>query len=194
MKRASIFIAAVAVACGESAVVHAAEVTGTVTAPDGAAFRAAFVQAENTQTKVLVSALSDTQGRYRIPNLPAGEYRVQVRAPGFAADPKSSVKMDAGGSFTYAVRLLKDMVRWTDISQYQGTKLFPAALGNNVLRGKDVLVGRCFACHAFQTRMASYKRDIDGWRDRVNFMRGAMHFFPDGAQRFSAADADAVTH
>ena len=58
---------------------------------------------------------------------------------------------------------------------------------------EDVLVARCFACHAFQTRMASYRRDIDGWRDRVNFMRGAMHFFLDGAQPFPDADADAVT-
>ncbi len=95
------------------------------------------------------------------------------------------------GSVVFHLR--KDMVHWNDLSQYQGTKLFPAAQGNTVLRGKDVLIARCFACHGFQTRMASVRRDTDGWRDRVNFMRGAMHFFLDGAQPFSDADADAVT-
>ncbi len=186
-------LTAIALACAPIAVAQAATVSGTVTGPDGAPFRGAFVQAGNAQTNMLVSVLSDNQGRYRLPELPAGEYKLNVRAPGFAADPKPGLTLDAKAVTTYSFRLRKDMVRWTDISQYQGTRLFPAAQGNNVLRGKDVLVGRCFACHAFQTRMASFKRDTDGWRDRVNFMRGAMHFFLDGAQPFSDSDADAVT-
>jgi virginiamycin B lyase len=189
----SLSLTVIALACSSVALAQAATVSGTVAGPDGAPFRGAFVQAENTQTSMLVSVLSDNQGRYRLPELSAGEYRVQVRAPGFAADPKSGLKLDANAAIAYSFRLRKDMVRWNDISQYQGTRLFPSAQGNSLLRGKDVLVGRCFACHAFQTRMASYTRDTDGWRDRVNFMRGAMHFFLDGAQPFPDADADAVT-
>ena len=183
----------IAASCAPIALAHAATVTGTITGPDGQAFRGAFVQAENAESKILISVLSDNQGRYRLPELAAGEYRIQLRAPGYAADPKESVKLGASDNASYPFRLRKTAVHWNEISQYQGTKLFPAALGNNVLKGKDVLVGRCFACHAFQTRMASFTRDTDGWRDRVNFMRGAMHFFLDGAQPFPDRDADAVT-
>ena len=65
----------------------AATVTGTVKGPDGAPFEGAFVQAVNAKTKISVSVLSDKQGRYRVENLPAGEYQVRVRAVGFTTDP-----------------------------------------------------------------------------------------------------------
>jgi hypothetical protein len=55
----------------------AATVTGTVKGPDGAPFEGAFVVAVNSKTKISVSVLSDRQGRYRVENLPAGEYDVR---------------------------------------------------------------------------------------------------------------------
>jgi len=42
-------------------------------------FKGAFVQAQNSKTKINVIVLSDRQGRYRIPDLAAGDYRVQIR-------------------------------------------------------------------------------------------------------------------
>src|SRR5260370_17649598 len=73
----------------------AATITGTVTGPDGGPFRGAFVEARNATTKITVSVLSDTQGHYRVPDLPAGEYRLQIRAPGYRADPKGGVNLPA---------------------------------------------------------------------------------------------------
>jgi len=49
----------IAAACAPIGLAHAATVTGTITGPDGHAFRGAFVQAENAQSKLLISALSD---------------------------------------------------------------------------------------------------------------------------------------
>jgi virginiamycin B lyase len=170
-----------------------ATVTGMVKAPDGAPFRGAFVQAQNSTTKIMISVLSDKQGRYRIENLPAGQYQLQVRAVGYRADPRASVNLSADQNVSYEFPLLKDMVRWNDLSQYQGVKLFPDAQGNTVLKGKEILAGRCFACHGFETRMASVKRDKNGWTDRVNYMRGAMHFFLDSAQPFTDQNAEDVT-
>jgi virginiamycin B lyase len=179
---------AIAPACA-----FAASVTGTVIAPNGAPFRGAFVQAENQATKMLVSVLSDDSGRYRIDDLPAGEYRIGIRAPGFTAAARDHVALAAGVSARYGFKLAKGMVRWSDLSVAQARTLFPNAIGNRVLKGKQILFQRCFACHGFQTRMASVKRDADAWRDRVNFMRGAMHFFLDSNAPFSDADADAVS-
>ena len=54
----------------------AATISGTVKGPDGAPFRAAFVQARHAGLKMTVSVLSDNQGRFFAENLPAGEYRL----------------------------------------------------------------------------------------------------------------------
>ncbi len=120
---------------------HAATVTGTVKGPDGASFRGAFVQAQNSNTKIMVSVLTDKDGRYRIENLPAGQYQLQVKAVGYRTDPRSGVNLAANQNASYEFALQKGAVRWSDLSQYQGEKLFPET------KGKDLLVGRCFACH-----------------------------------------------
>jgi hypothetical protein len=44
---------------------YAATITGTVEGPDGAPFEGAFVQAQNTGTRVTVSVLSNKEGHYR---------------------------------------------------------------------------------------------------------------------------------
>ena len=67
---------------------YGATITGTVNGADGAPFQGAFVEAQNAKTKITVIVLSDSQGRYRIPDLPAGDYRVQIRAVGYRADPR----------------------------------------------------------------------------------------------------------
>src|SRR3954466_14356700 len=112
----------------------AATITGTVKGPDGQPFRGAFVQARNAQLKMTVSVLSDNQGRYVVENLPAGEYRVSIRALGFNATPKTGVKLNSDQSMAQDFALQKGAVKWTEISILQGIELMPN------LRGKDVLV------------------------------------------------------
>ena len=149
----------------------AATISGTVTSPDGQPFRGAFVQARNLKTKITVSVLSDNAGRYRVENLLAGEYRLQMRAIGFKADPKSGITLAADQNVTQDLALQQGMVRWSDISMHQGKKLLPEA------RGKEELFTHCMACHGFESRMAAVVRDEDGWRDRVNYMKDAMGYF-----------------
>ena len=107
--------------------------TGTVKSPDGTPFRGAFVQAQNTGTRVLVSVLTDKDGRYRIDNLPAGKYQVQVKAVGYRAEPRNDVSLTAEQNASYDFALQQGMVRWSDLSQYQGEVLFPEAKGKDVL-------------------------------------------------------------
>jgi len=149
----------------------AATISGTVTGPDGQPFRGAFVQARNLKTKITVSVLSDNNGRYRVENLLVGEYRLQMRAIGFKADPKSGITLAADQNATQDLALQQGMVRWSDISMHQGKKLLPEA------RGKEELFTHCMACHGFESRMAAVVRDEDGWRDRVNYMKDAMGYF-----------------
>jgi virginiamycin B lyase len=153
-----------------SSFAHAATVTGTVKGPDGAPFEGAFVQAINSKTNIMTSVLSDKQGRYRVENLPAGEYQVRVSAIGFTTDPHSAVNLTADQNASFEFGLQKGTVRWSDLNLYQGKKLMPEG------KGKETLSANCFICHGFQTRMASVRRDEAGWRDRVDYMRQSMAF------------------
>jgi len=147
-----------------------ATITGTVKGTEGAPFQGAFVKAQNTKTRITVIVLSDTHGQYRIEKLPAGEYRLQIRAVGFHTDPRTGVNLRADQKASYDFALQKGVVRWSDISLSQAKQLWPEA------KGKDLIFRNCSTCHGFQSRMASVTRDADGWRDRVEFMRTTMHF------------------
>src|ERR1700686_1969851 len=149
---------------------YGATLSGTVKGPDGAPVEGAFVQAQNTKTKISFFVLSDHQGHYRVEKLPAGEYRVQVKAIGLRVDPKSGVALTEDQSTSLDFALETGMVRWNELSIYQAKKLWPEE------NAKQQIFTKCFICHGFQTRMASVRRDADGWQDRVQFMRDAMHF------------------
>jgi virginiamycin B lyase len=148
-----------------SASAFGATITGTVKSPDGTPFKGAFVEAQNTQSRITFNVLSHADGTYRIENLPAGTYNLQIRAVGFKADPHSAVNLTSTQTASSDFTLQKGMIRWTDLSIYQGTVLLPDGAG------KAKLTTACFACHGFQSRMATIVRDEPGWRDRVNFMR-----------------------
>jgi hypothetical protein len=155
-----------------------ARITGTVKGPDGAPFKGAFVQAQNTKTKITINVLSHKDGAYRVEDLPAGEYVLRIRAIGYQADPRNSVTLTGSQSASVDWTLKPGTVRWRDLSLYQGEKLIPN------IRGKEMIFGPtsnfrdapCQICHGFQTRMASVSRDAEGAKDRVDYMRTRMHF------------------
>jgi virginiamycin B lyase len=175
------FLAPIGAVLVLGAVCQSATITGTVKGVDGAPFQGAFVQAQNTKTKITVNVLSDSKGRYRVEQLGAGEYRITIRAVGYTAAPQTGVSLTADQNASYDFALQKGMVRWNDLSQYQAIKLWPAS------KSKDIIADQCFICHGFETRIASVTRDKDGWRDRVDYMRTAMHF---NVNRLSDQDAD----
>src|ERR1700693_732504 len=93
-----------------AAAADAATIAGTVTGPDGAPFRGAFVQARNAATKITVRVLSDTPGHSQVPDLTAGDYRLAIRAPGYKSDPKTGIKLTADQSASYDFGLQKGLV------------------------------------------------------------------------------------
>ncbi len=167
---------------------HAATITGALTGPDGRPFKGAFIQARNSKTHITTSVLSGVDGRYKVPDLKAGDYRVSIRAPGFRADATSGLALTGEANASLDFALKKGEVRWTDLSMYQGKQLMPEH------PGKAMLFSLCMACHGFQSRMAAVSRDEDGWRDRVNYMRTDMGFFvSDPRFGFTDQKADEVT-
>ncbi len=128
------------------------------------------MQAQNTKTRMTFMGVSDAQGHYRIEKIVAGEYRVTIRAVGYRVDPQTGVNLADADNKSLDFSLQKGTVRWNDLSIDQARALLPAGAG------KDLLFTRCFICHGFQTRMAAVQRDLDGWKDRVQYMRDAMSF------------------
>ena len=166
-----------------ASICSAATVSGTVKGPDGAPFEGAFVQAQNSATRITVSVLSDRQGHFQVPDLPAGDYTLRIKAVGYKADSQpTKLAANQNGSADFALQ--KGAVRWSDLSRYQGERLLPDG------KGKEILESRCFICHDFQSKMASVTRDADGWRDRVDFMLSSMKFTLGG--RFSSDDENTV--
>src|SRR5512135_2993208 len=131
---------------------YGATVSGTLKGPDGAPVEGAFVQAQNTKTKISVFVLSNREGHYRVEKLAAGEYRVQVKATGLRVEPKSGVALTADQSVALDFALEKGVVRWNELSIEQAKKLWPEETA------KQIIFTKCFICHGFQTRMASVRR------------------------------------
>jgi virginiamycin B lyase len=152
----------------------AATITGTVQGPDGEPLMGAFVVAENAQNKMTVSVLSNAQGRYHIANLPAATYTVRISAVGYKGDPRPDLRLSDSQEASFDFALQKAMVRWSDLSTYQGRQLLPKTEKHD-LSYQDPFFTTCFqSCHSFQKRMATNAWDEDGWRARVKYMREVM--------------------
>src|ERR1700733_9273417 len=93
----------------------AATITGSVTGADGAPLQGAFVEAQNTKTKITTIVLSNSEGHFRIPDLSTGNYRVQIKAVGFRADPRTGVALTADQNALFDFALQKAPVRWNEI-------------------------------------------------------------------------------
>src|SRR5580704_4253447 len=105
---------------------YGATIAGTVKDPYGAPFEGATIQAQNTKTRITTIVLSDSHGHYRVENLPAGEYRVQIRAVGYRSNPHTGVNLTPDQNTSVDISLEKGTVHWNDLSIYQAGKLWPA--------------------------------------------------------------------
>jgi streptogramin lyase len=163
----------------------AATITGTVTGPDGAPFRAAFVRVQNLKTKMTMMVLSDSQGRYWTDNLDAGTYEVSATWVGYRSDPvrRRNIALEDSSRLTLDFTMKNDTVEWSQLTKYQAGSLIPQALGN----GKDVLIQQCFNCHAFGKIGAVGRHDVNGWKYEIDVMRltGVARIRPDVTEQVS---------
>src|SRR6267154_5660212 len=101
-----------------SSFAYGATITGSVKGPDGAPFKGAFVQAQNTKTRITVNVLSQKDGRYRIDDLPGGDYELRIRAIGYSADPRAGVTLSDNQAAVFDWALRNGTARWRDLSLY----------------------------------------------------------------------------
>jgi hypothetical protein len=82
-----------------------ASIQGTVLDPSGAPVPAASLRVVETQTTAERSLESDGQGRYMVPGLPPGVYRIEVLAGGFRPERHEGLELTAGYSARLDFRL-----------------------------------------------------------------------------------------
>ncbi len=79
-----------------SAQTFTASVIGTITDPSGSAVPSATVTATNSATNVQGKTVSDQTGRYLLPQLQPGTYRIEAAAPGFKKYVHSKIELNVG--------------------------------------------------------------------------------------------------
>src|ERR1700733_10705982 len=86
-----------------SPIAYGATVSGTVKGPDGKPFKGAFVEAQDMDSRIATNVLSDKDSRYRIKNLPEGQYRLMVRAVGYHFEPRTGIELSAAQNAAYDI-------------------------------------------------------------------------------------------
>src|SRR6266849_6489943 len=73
-----------------------ATILGNVVDSSGAAIADAAIQIRNTATSATQKAVSDAEGRYRVPDLPIGDYEVQSSKTGFQTVVHPRITLSVG--------------------------------------------------------------------------------------------------
>lgn len=73
-----------------------ATILGTITDSSGDAVPDAMVQVKNVATGATQSGTSDSQGRFRVPELPVGEYETQATKTGFSTVLRRGIILAVG--------------------------------------------------------------------------------------------------
>ncbi len=80
-------------------------VSWVVKISSGAAAVGAVVRVKNADLGLTVSAISQADGRYAVPDLPAGKYTIRATGGGFQSDPVETVDVSAGQPATRTLTL-----------------------------------------------------------------------------------------
>ena len=116
-----------------------ATILGTVTDSSGAVIPDATVRATETATDAIQTATSDAQGRYRLSDLPVGDYAVQSEAMGFQTLVKKNITLSIGADVVVDFALPVGQLTQTvtvegDVSQVETTS---AQISNVRATGTD---------------------------------------------------------
>jgi hypothetical protein len=94
----AIFTAVLSTPQAHAQSVAIAQVSGRVTDPSGAAIASAQVKAIETGKQQVATTATDSDGRFVLPNLPVGNYRLEVIAPGFKTYTQSGIVLQVGNN------------------------------------------------------------------------------------------------
>jgi len=142
----------IALAWGSGLYAQTTAVNGTVTDPTGAVVPNAAITLVNAQTGTQRQTVSDTQGRYTIPELTPGTYRLTAKSSGFADAVVNNITLEVNEPATVLVVFEKLGATSTTVSV--------EAIGNQI-NTVDASLGNVINNQAI-TELPMYGRNIVG--------------------------------
>lgn len=85
--------------------VNSAQIHGAITDPTGAAIQGAKVKVTQTNTGLVRSTVTNSDGAFSLPGLPVGPYNVEVAAPGFQNYIQSGITLQVSQNPQLDIRL-----------------------------------------------------------------------------------------
>jgi hypothetical protein len=113
MKALVLFLLACVLAVPMTAQLVSGNISGTVTDVQNAVVAGAKVVVRNTDTNLTVSAITQSDGRFHVDNLPIGKYSVTVTQQGFETQLFSEIVVQANRTVTLDVGLKVGQVATT---------------------------------------------------------------------------------
>jgi len=124
-----------------------------------------LVKAKNDDRRLSVTVVTQTNGQYRIPNLPAGKYTVQAWGAGLQSET-ASVEVDGVHSATQNLTANQNQDPRKTLSITDYSAVLPPA------EQRQVIVSLCTDCHQNGLQEIVYSRkDRDGWSKTIQKMR-----------------------
>ena len=169
------------------------DITGVVTGPDGPE-AGVWVIAETTElpTRYAKIVVTDEQGRYAVPDLPAATYSVWVRGYGLVDSPKVEAEPGANLDLTavtastpqeaaqyYPAGYWFSRIRVPEAGEFPGTGPDGNGISPDIKSQADYLriikSGNCMACHQlgskgtreFHEDFGSFDSPIEAWEQRL---------------------------
>lgn len=126
-----------------------ATILGTVTDSTGASIPGANIQVRNLGTGATQTSQSDPQGRYRVPDLPVGDYELAASKDGFATVLHKGISLTVGAQSVVDFSLSVGQTQQTvtvegEVTQVETTSSTVASLVNQAQMRELPLNGRNF--------------------------------------------------
>jgi virginiamycin B lyase len=146
-------------------------IVGKIQGMDGSAFKAAFIRAQNIESKMTTMVLSNQEGKYVVTGLAPGSYEIWATSLGYKSDParRSDIKVENGTIVSLNFTMQKSPVRWAQLTRYQAGMLLPKPTSEPEAKDRDVLLQNCFGCHGMSKW--GMRMDHDGWLNAIGVMR-----------------------
>jgi hypothetical protein len=174
-------------------VVSSGDISGVVLGPNGAE-AGVWVIAEtfDLPTRFAKIVVTDDEGKYLIPELPAANYKVWVRGYGLVDSPKEDAKPgatldlraviapdEATAAQYYPAGYWLSLLHAPDKSNFPGTGMNGNGISSNIKVQADFIrttkSGTCLACHQlgsrgtrqFQPSLGKFNNSIEAWERRL---------------------------
>jgi virginiamycin B lyase len=144
-------------------------ITGAIRSAAGARLEGVSVSAKREGSTITTTVYTDKAGRYVLPPLPEGRYRVWAQALGFET-AQGSVQNGAKASQDFALQPITDAEKaFRQLPSEAVVSALPDRTPHDAFM-KKVFMNNCTSCHSPSFTL-QYRFDNDGWKKIIALMK-----------------------